>query len=167
MDELKWRRPLGQIQLMVVIGMSAMVVLIFLIPTIQFGSVNSAMMVATTVLLLANVVVLYVSYLRWKVVWHSISTLIRKPTHLMIPMITKVLTDENVPFTRASRGPDEPVSSLKTRWDEVIELNYGELRLNLRGMDAGTLVYLGPVKDGNEDEVAKVKGIIERVAIGA
>lgn len=164
MPGLKWRRPQGQIQLMVTIGMSAMVLVIFLIPSIRFGSVNSAMIVALAVLLLATVGGLFVSYLRWKVVWHSISTLIRKPTHLMIPKITKVLTDENVPFTEASKGPDEPVSSLKTRWDEVIGLNYGELRLNLRGIDAGTLVYLGPVKDGNEEEVGRVKGLVERIA---
>lgn len=91
--------------------------------------------------------------------WHSIKTRIFMQIPNALSIIHKALTDADIPFT-VMRTDHGRKSFLENRWEEVIELDYGGLRLHLQSVRGRTELFLGPVKRENEREVAKVKGLI-------
>ncbi len=106
----------------------------------------------------------FINRFKFRSVWDSPRLPIDRPTHLVLPDIFKALTEEGIPFTLAMTDGGGQVSILNQKWDQVINLDYGGLNIHLLGRQGGTLLYLGPEEEGNKDEFARVKGLIERVA---
>ena len=162
MGKLTWRGPQGKIILLVFGPLTLILVipLIYVFTVVPGGSDGLWFLPPFFIILM--VATTYLIYHEQRDVWHSIRTRIRIPIHHVLPVIYKALTDGRVPFTFVKPEPGGGRIRFGVKWDQVIDLNYGDLRLNLMAQQGGTFVFLGPVKKGNEGEVAKVKDLIGR-----
>ncbi len=164
MSKRKWSRPFGQIQMTVTIVM-LMIISAPFISIIMLGDDDAHRFLMILPVLFSMVILAsYNDYRGWRGVWHSVRTQIKRPTHLVLPDVFKALTDADIPFVLSTEDQGGWVKRFDPRWDQVLDLDYGELRLHLLGNKGHTILFLGPVKKGNEREVARVKGLIEGVA---
>ena len=163
MSKMKWYMPVGQTNI---------IVLLFILSTfgaliiVYFTSDNENLFFLLFLLVPVFLMLggFYLDRVKFRSVWHSPKLFIKRPIHLVLPYIFKALTDEGIPFTLVTTDSGGRVSYFNIQWDQVLKLDYGALRLHLLGKEGETLLFLGPVKKGNEEEVARVKDLIERAA---
>ncbi len=160
---MDWIRPTGKqstIMMVFIVSMFSAVALMGIM-TISQDPIFIILLVVPILLFPATYII---DRLKSRGVWHSPRLKINRPPHLVVPDINKVLTEAVIPYTLAISDQEERGSFLEEKWDQVFNLDYGDLNIHLLGKDNGTILYLGPEKKGNRDEVARVKGLVERVA---
>jgi hypothetical protein len=160
MGELKWKGPQGKMVLIVFGSISLFFILPLTYTSIVGPGGEDDGLILIPFLIIVMAAASFLVYIEQRDVWHSIRIRIRMPVHLLLPIIYKALTDGRVPFTFPKPEPGGSKIRFRIKWDQVIDLNYGDLHLNLMARQGDTFVFLGPVNKGNEREVAKVKGLI-------
>lgn len=161
---LKWKGPeWRRLSIFIIASVSVLMVAEIIMSIIFYRDPRRLYFLLTLYLVLMVGLFLLV-YIVSKEIWYSIRTRIRRPVQSVLPVLLRALTDGGFHFTATKTVHRGSVSFMKHRWEQAVELDHVGLRLHLKAERADTRLYLGPVKKENEEEVAKVKDLVERVA---
>ena len=161
MNELKWRRPIGQMILISTVGFIGLILTMWIVRMGErLFDPTSILVVVALIAGLSPAIVL--ARIRMKEVLHSTSSFVRIPSHEFIPSFEEELSDEGIPFTKQDREQHGNFS-LRVRWDAVFELFYGTLMVHFMANEGITGFYIGPMREDNQDELDRVKAIISRI----
>ncbi len=160
---MDWIRPTGKMSTIM------MVVIIFTLGSWAIAGIMTVSQDPIFIILLVAPILLFpatyvINRLKNRGVWHSPRLKINRRPHLVVPEINKVLTEALIPYTLAISDQEERRPFLEVKWDQVFNLDHGDLNIHLLGQENGTILYLGPEKKGNRDEFARIKALVERVA---
>ena len=161
MSELRWRRRLGQMFLLMTGGMIGAMVVIFIPMFIMSGA--GPFMLLPLALLIAGILPGFIIVKsKWKDVLDSISTFVSQPAHIVIPRLEGVLTEEEIQFTKKGSKEDGRPSR-RIKWDAVFELSHSEMTLHILASQRRTGIFLGPVRKDNGAQVDRLKDVVARI----
>ncbi len=156
MGNVRWERPAGEqypwVTLCVIVAVAAGL----------FVMAGARLFLFVVVSLLLGVIVAnwYVWRRGWSPVWDFDQGSFWERAEVFIPEFERLLESEKVPFEDIGPPPVKIVP-LYPRWDGGYSLG-DQLRMYYMAGRRNTLVYIGPVLEGNRREVELMKGLVER-----
>ena len=118
-----------------------------------------AMVVTLGIVLIGCLMIYFIFSITMAEIWHSISIIRYEHPAVVIFKLLKALKEEQIPFTKR-RPLVDPSASYRMSMSEILELDGQTLHLTEYG--AGMIIFLGPVKEDNKDEVERLKGLVEK-----
>ena len=161
MNDKIWRRPLGQMMLLATVGL-VWVLYSFLFMILIIVEFELVMVLALMPIPLIMLIPYFHTKRRLGEAWYSPSILVDEPSYEVIPRLERVLAEEEVSYTKRSETHDVGESPSVPTWDEVYEKSDSELRLHIYASHGRTTVYVGPLRKDNQDDVERLKGLVDR-----
>lgn len=95
----------------------------------------------------------------WAEVMQFASDLRWSPATQILEDIERVMAEEGIAYTRQTS--DSKRGFRDEQWEKVFELD-GGLKLRVEFIKRITRISLGPVNEDNEEEIDRLKGLIEK-----
>ncbi len=153
----KWTPPVGTIQFIVSLLTLGFMNLIIKPAAVGTGNMEDTVFFLFFSVIAVSVIALLV-YLRRSEIWWFISKTYHEPIHRMTPRLKEALDARGVPFAKGEVGERSP---FKVGFDEVIDLNRGEVTIALEARGMTTLVLLGPVERDNRVVIERLKTLVD------